>query len=121
MLDLVEIPYSRYGIQSLRYHSKMDHEARETVLAMFRKSRGPKVILTRYGDQPHALCLTSTEFVLSMRCGSVWLDLVSANRTVKCVASCISLISTLNSAILYPSMNLSWNYSTTSQSHDRVH
>lgn len=55
MLDLVEILFSRYGIQSLRYDGKMNREARETVLAMFRKSGGPKVILIRYGNQSNSL------------------------------------------------------------------
>ena len=47
MLDLVEILFSRHGIQNLRYDGKMNHEVREAVLARFRKSGGPKVILIR--------------------------------------------------------------------------
>ncbi len=48
MLDLVEILFSRHGIQNLRYDGKMNREAREAVLARFRKPGGPKVILIRY-------------------------------------------------------------------------
>lgn len=47
MLDLVEILFSRYGLQNLRYDGKMNREAREAVLARFRKPGGPKVILIR--------------------------------------------------------------------------
>jgi hypothetical protein len=47
MLDLVEILFSRYGIQNLRYDGKMDRAARDTTLATFKKSGGPKVILIR--------------------------------------------------------------------------
>lgn len=62
-----------------------------------------------------------TEFVLSTKCGGVGLNLVSANRIVKCVASCNSMIFSLNSTTLYSSLDLSWNYATESQAYDRVH
>ncbi|KAH8102694.1 SNF2 family DNA-dependent ATPase [Cristinia sonorae] len=64
MLDLVETIFARYGIQSLRYDGKMNREAREAVLARFRKSGGPRVIL------------------ISTKCGGVGLNLVSANRVI---------------------------------------
>ncbi|KAI0798158.1 SNF2 family N-terminal domain-containing protein [Abortiporus biennis] len=64
MLDLVEILFSRHGIQNLRYDGKMNREAREATLARFRKSGGPKVIL------------------VSTKCGGVGLNLVSANRVI---------------------------------------
>lgn len=51
MLDLVETIFSRYGIQSLRYDGKMNREAREAVLARFRKAGGPRVILIRFVAQ----------------------------------------------------------------------
>lgn len=54
MLDLVEILFARHGIQSLRYDGKMNREARESVLAQFRKTTGPKVILIRYGDRSYS-------------------------------------------------------------------
>ena len=47
MLDLIETLFARYGIQSLRYDGKMNREAREAVIARFRKPGGPKVILIR--------------------------------------------------------------------------
>jgi len=45
MLDLVEAFFLRHGIQGLRYDGKMSREARETVLARFRKGGGTKVTL----------------------------------------------------------------------------
>lgn len=50
MLDLIETLFARYGIQSLRYDGKMTREAREVVIARFRKPGGPKVILIRLVD-----------------------------------------------------------------------
>jgi SNF2 family DNA or RNA helicase len=47
MLDLIEILFSRHGIQSLRFDGKMDRIARDSTLATFKKSGGPKVILIR--------------------------------------------------------------------------
>jgi len=47
MLDLIEILFSRYGIQSLRYDGKMDRAARDSTLTTFMKMGGPKVILIR--------------------------------------------------------------------------
>lgn len=47
MLDLVETLFVRHGIQNLRFDGKMNREAREAVLARFRKPGGPKVILVR--------------------------------------------------------------------------
>jgi SNF2 family DNA or RNA helicase len=48
MLDLIEILFSRHGIQSLRFDGKMSREDRDATLATFKKSGGPKVILVRY-------------------------------------------------------------------------
>lgn len=67
MLDLVDTLFARYGIQSLRYDGSMTREQREGVLAKFRKTGGPKVIL------------------ISIKCGGVGLNLTSANRIVKYV------------------------------------
>ncbi|KAI0725557.1 P-loop containing nucleoside triphosphate hydrolase protein [Fomitopsis betulina] len=83
MLDLIETLFARYGIRSLRYDGRMNREEREIALAEFRQRGGPKVIL------------------ISIRCGGVGLNLVSANRVVN--------------------MDLSWNYATESQAYDRVH
>ncbi|KAG6856050.1 hypothetical protein H0H87_008064 [Tephrocybe sp. NHM501043] len=83
MLDLLDILFSRYGIQSLRFDGKMDRIARDQVLSTFKKPGGPKVIL------------------ISTKCGSVGLNLVSANRIIN--------------------MDLSWNYAAESQAYDRVH
>jgi SNF2 family DNA or RNA helicase len=47
MLDLIEILFSRHGIQSLRFDGKMDRQARDATLATFKKHGGPKVILIR--------------------------------------------------------------------------
>ena len=65
MLDLCEQIFARHGIRSLRYDGKMGREAREYCLAQFRQPRGPKVVL------------------VSIKCGSVGLNLVSANRVIK--------------------------------------
>ncbi|KAJ6542826.1 SNF2 family N-terminal domain-containing protein [Mycena capillaripes] len=64
MLDLIEILFSRHGIRSLRFDGKMDRAERERVLATFKKTGGPKVIL------------------ISTKCGSVGLNLVAANRII---------------------------------------
>ncbi|KAG5722781.1 putative SWI/SNF-related matrix-associated actin-dependent regulator of chromatin subfamily A member 3-like 2, partial [Termitomyces sp. T112] len=64
MLDLLDFLFSRHGIQSLRFDGKMDRFARERVLTTFKKPGGPKVIL------------------ISTKCGSVGLNLVSANRII---------------------------------------
>ncbi|KAJ7662894.1 SNF2 family N-terminal domain-containing protein [Mycena rosella] len=64
MLDLIEILFSRHGIRSLRFDGKMDRAQRDAVLATFKKSGGPKVIL------------------ISTKAGSVGLNLVSANRII---------------------------------------
>ena len=48
MLDLIEILFTRNGIQSLRFDGKMDQPSRRTVLAAFQNPGGPKVILIRY-------------------------------------------------------------------------
>lgn len=47
MLDLLEVLFSRHGIQSLRFDGKMDRMARDRVLSTFKKPGGPKVILIR--------------------------------------------------------------------------
>ncbi|TFK37535.1 SNF2 family DNA-dependent ATPase [Crucibulum laeve] len=83
MLDLIEILFSRHGIRSLRFDGKMGRESRDNVLAQFKKVGGPKVIL------------------ISTKCGSVGLNLVSANRIIN--------------------MDLSWNYAAESQAYDRCH
>ncbi|KAG6810754.1 hypothetical protein H0H92_010463 [Tricholoma furcatifolium] len=83
MLDLLDILFSRHGIQSLRFDGKMDRNQRDHVLGTFKKPGGPKVLL------------------ISTRCGSVGLNLVSANRIIN--------------------MDLSWNYAAESQAYDRVH
>ncbi|KAI8992782.1 SNF2 family N-terminal domain-containing protein [Trametes punicea] len=83
MLDLCEQIFARHGIRSLRYDGKMNREAREYTLALFRRPGGPKVIL------------------VSIKCGGVGLNLVSANRVIN--------------------LDLSWNFATESQAYDRVH
>ncbi|KIY44892.1 hypothetical protein FISHEDRAFT_50412, partial [Fistulina hepatica ATCC 64428] len=83
MLDLIEILFSRYGIRNLRFDGKMNRTQRDEVLAQFKKSGGPRVML------------------ISTKCGSVGLNLVSANRIVN--------------------MDLSWNYAAESQAYDRCH
>ncbi len=47
-MDLIEALFTRYGIQSLRYDGSLRQDAREAVLARFRRPGGPKVILIRY-------------------------------------------------------------------------
>ncbi|KAF8958574.1 SNF2 family N-terminal domain-containing protein [Flammula alnicola] len=83
MLDLIERLFSRHGIRSLRFDGKMDRAARDSTLAQFKQLNGPKVIL------------------ISTKCGSVGLNLVSANRIVN--------------------MDLSWNYAAEAQAYDRCH
>ncbi|KAI0742470.1 SNF2 family N-terminal domain-containing protein [Daedaleopsis nitida] len=83
MLDLCEQVFARHGIRSLRYDGQMNREAREYCLMEFRRLTGPKVVL------------------VSIKCGGVGLNLVSANRVIN--------------------LDLSWNYATESQAYDRVH
>ncbi|RPD76809.1 hypothetical protein L226DRAFT_459891 [Lentinus tigrinus ALCF2SS1-7] len=83
MLDLCEQIFARNGIRSLRYDGSMGREAREYCLKEFRRPGGPKVVL------------------VSIKCGGVGLNLVSANRVIN--------------------LDLSWNYATESQAYDRVH
>ncbi|KAI0041675.1 hypothetical protein FA95DRAFT_1501098 [Auriscalpium vulgare] len=64
MMDLCEMLFGRYGIQTLRYDGRMSRDARDSTLKTFRKSGGPKVIL------------------ISTKCGGVGLNLVAANRVV---------------------------------------
>ncbi|RDB23958.1 putative ATP-dependent helicase C23E6.02 [Hypsizygus marmoreus] len=64
MLDLIDILFSRHGIQSLRFDGKMDRYQRDAVLTSFKTPGGAKVIL------------------ISTKCGSVGLNLVAANRIV---------------------------------------
>ena len=52
MLDLVEMLFARYGIQSMRYDGSMDRAAREAVLTRFRQPGGPRVILIRCVNVP---------------------------------------------------------------------
>ncbi|OJT08730.1 hypothetical protein TRAPUB_340 [Trametes pubescens] len=83
MLNLCDQIFARHGIRSLRYDGKMSRENRELTLKTFRSTYGPKVIL------------------VSIKCGGVGLNLVSANRVIN--------------------LDLSWNYATESQAYDRVH
>ncbi|KAI0363945.1 hypothetical protein BV20DRAFT_975060 [Pilatotrama ljubarskyi] len=83
MLDLCEQIFARHGIRSLRYDGSMNREAREYTLSQFRRAGGVKVIL------------------VSIKCGGVGLNLVSANRVIN--------------------LDLAWNYATESQAYDRVH
>ncbi|KAF5329445.1 hypothetical protein D9619_009161 [Psilocybe cf. subviscida] len=83
MLDLIETLLSRYGIRSLRFDGKMDRSSRDKCLATFKQVGGPRIIL------------------ISTKCGSVGLNLVSANRIVN--------------------MDLSWNYAAEAQAYDRCH
>ncbi|KAJ7024175.1 SNF2 family DNA-dependent ATPase [Mycena alexandri] len=83
MLDLIEILFSRHGLRALRFDGKMDRAARDAVLATFKKPGGPKIIL------------------ISTKCGSVGLNLVSANRIIN--------------------MDLSWNAAAETQAYDRAH
>ncbi|KAF5383948.1 hypothetical protein D9757_007371 [Collybiopsis confluens] len=64
MLDLIEVVFSRYGIQNLRYDGQMNRSQRDRTLALFKKPDGPKVIL------------------ISTKSGGVGLNLVAANRIV---------------------------------------
>ncbi|KAI0669018.1 SNF2 family N-terminal domain-containing protein [Trametes maxima] len=83
MLDLCEEIFARNGIRNLRYDGSMNRDAREYTLNQFRGSGGPRVIL------------------VSIKCGGVGLNLVSANRVIN--------------------LDLSWNFATESQAYDRVH
>ncbi|KAI0632702.1 SNF2 family N-terminal domain-containing protein [Trametes polyzona] len=83
MLNLCEQIFARHGIRSLRYDGQMSRDAREYTLAQFRGVGGPKVIL------------------VSIKCGGVGLNLVSANRVIN--------------------LDLAWNFATESQAYDRVH
>ncbi|CDO69944.1 hypothetical protein BN946_scf184836.g18 [Trametes cinnabarina] len=83
MLDLCEQLFARHGIRNLRYDGPMSRDAREYTLAQFRRPGGPKVIL------------------VSIKCGGVGLNLVSANRVIN--------------------LDPAWNYATESQAYDRVH
>ncbi|TRM63219.1 SNF2 family N-terminal domain-containing protein [Schizophyllum amplum] len=83
MLDLVDTVFSIHGITALRFDGRMDRQQRDAVLAAFKRTGGPKVIL------------------ISTKCGSVGLNLVSANRVIN--------------------LDLSWNYAAESQAYDRCH
>ncbi|CAK5270957.1 unnamed protein product [Mycena citricolor] len=67
----------------LRFDGKMSQQERDAVLSTFKRPGGPKVIL------------------ISIKCGSVGLNLVSANRIIN--------------------MDLSWNIAAESQAYDRAH
>ncbi|KAF8888452.1 SNF2 family N-terminal domain-containing protein [Gymnopilus junonius] len=83
MLDLIEKLFSRHGIRTLRFDGRMDRAERDSTLAEFKQFGGPKVML------------------ISTKCGSVGLNLVSANRIIN--------------------MDLSWNYAAEAQAYDRCH
>ncbi|KAF7300275.1 SNF2 family DNA-dependent ATPase [Mycena kentingensis (nom. inval.)] len=83
MLNLVETVFNRNGIRNLRYDGKMNREQRDSTLAQFKRRGGPKVIL------------------VSTKCGSVGLNLVSANRIVN--------------------LDLSWNAASEAQAYDRAY
>lgn len=86
MLDLVDMLFARYGIQSLRYDGSMDRAAREAVLSRFRQPGGPRVILIRLVAIHLVVVFKSniiTSLCYSMKCGGVGLNLTSANRIVK--------------------------------------
>lgn len=102
MLDLIENLFTRYGVQSMRYDGKMSREARDRVIVDFRKHGSPRVIL------------------ISTKCGGVGLNLVSANRVVKCVLS-VQIYFHVTCLFLPLSMDLCWNYAAESQAYDRVH
>ena len=90
MLDLCEQVFARNGIRSLRYDGGMGREAREYCLKEFRRPGGPKVVLVRCARCPVSLLPTpqlrsSYPCLRSIKCGGVGLNLVSANRVIKCV------------------------------------
>ena len=82
VLDLVETLFARKGMQNLRYDGKMDKGSREIALATFKKPGGPKVLLLRYAR----ITIVSSQCTYaptSTKCGSVGLNLTSANRCIK--------------------------------------
>ncbi|KAI0640989.1 P-loop containing nucleoside triphosphate hydrolase protein [Trametes meyenii] len=83
MLDLCEEIFARNEIRNLRYDGSMNRDAREHTLNQFENPDGPRVLL------------------ISIKCGGVGLNLVSANRVIN--------------------LDLSWNFATESQAYDRVH
>jgi SNF2 family DNA or RNA helicase len=50
MLDLIEIVFSRHGIQSTRFDGTMSKASRDQVLAQFKRPGRPNVILIRYAS-----------------------------------------------------------------------
>ncbi|CCL99823.1 uncharacterized protein FIBRA_01847 [Fibroporia radiculosa] len=100
MLDLLETLFARYGIRSLRFDGKMNREARELVLAQFRKAGGIRIILIRHVLCTCAFTLRAEQMrTCSTKCGGVGLNLVSANRVIN--------------------MDLAWNFAAESQAYDR--
>jgi hypothetical protein len=67
MLNLIEILFSRHGIQSLRFDGKMDRAARDSTLATFKKAGGPKVILIRQAfiQDKHSLLFDEFDLLLA--------------------------------------------------------
>ncbi|KAF8507571.1 SNF2 family N-terminal domain-containing protein, partial [Hysterangium stoloniferum] len=64
MITLVEKLLVRDNIQTVRYDGKMSRSARHEAVAMFKKRKGPPVML------------------ISLKCGGVGLNLVEANRVI---------------------------------------
>ncbi|KAG8985076.1 hypothetical protein FRB90_004949, partial [Tulasnella sp. 427] len=65
-IDLLEGALEREGHRSLRYDGQMDREERSSILKRFKKPGGPNIL------------------IVSLKCGGVGLNLVEANRVIKC-------------------------------------
>ena len=89
----------RYAIQNLGYDGKVRREMRDVALVAFRKTGGPGVTM------------------ISIKCGGVGLNLTTANRLIKYVATSTSSKPSNNTH----SIDLLWNFATEPQTYDRVH